>query len=108
MTDCKHTKPNLTFIGIIATFTVAGVCAGFAGGQLSTRSQAATDLAAAKAIYDESSRNKNEALRMCLMLAPKAADSAAAAASAAGNAASAAQQAIRESQSQVTPDVPNQ
>lgn len=99
MTDtCIKPKKNTgALIGIIAVFTVAGLCAGFAGGQLTTRAQATKEVENIRLSYDESQKVRAEALRMCLQLAPKAADTAAAAASAAGDAAAAAQRALEQS-----------
>lgn len=89
-------KPTLSLVGIILVFTTAGACAGFAGGQLTTRLQAAKEVENIRVAYDESQKVRGEALRMCLMLAPKAADSAATAATAAGAAAGAAQRALEQ------------
>lgn len=102
MTDtCKQPlKPTVSLVGIIVVFTIAGACAGFAGGQLTTRWQASKEVTNIQRAYDESQKVRGEALRMCLMLAPKAADSAATAATAAGDAAAAAQRALEQQSSQ--------
>ena len=95
MNDITNPKrPSRTLVGIIAVFTIAGLCAGFAGGQLATRWQAGKEVENIRLAYSESQKVRTEALQMCLQLAPKAADSAANAASAAVNAAAAAKAAI--------------
>lgn len=84
MNDTTNPKrPSRSLVGIIAVFTIAGLCAGFAGGQLTTRWQATKEVDNIRLAYSESQKVRNEALQMCLQLAPKAADSAASSAAAA-------------------------
>lgn len=84
MNDTTNPKrPSRSLVGIIAVFTIAGLCAGFAGGQLTTRWQATKEVDNIRLAYNESQKVRSEALQMCLQLAPKAADSAASAAAAA-------------------------
>ena len=92
---CNTKKPSRSLVGIIAIFTIAGLCAGFAGGQLTTRWQATTEVDNIRLAYNESQKVRSEALQMCLQLAPKAADSAASAANAA---AAAAKKAMEQSE----------
>lgn len=94
MDNCKPNRPSRSLVGIIVVFAVAGACAGFAAGQLSTRAQATKEVESIRMAYNESQKVRGDALRMCLQIAPSAASSAATAATAAGEAAAAAQRAL--------------
>lgn len=98
MTDPKNDSKRRALWGIVALFTVAGASAGFAGGQIVTRARVITEVESIRTAYAEADKARNEALQLCLRLAPKAALSAADAAKAAKEAAQAANQAAQDAE----------
>lgn len=93
MTECKPPTPKSrrrALAGIIALFTVAGICAGVAGGMSFTYVRALQEVNGIRANYAQSARERASLLSLCLQEAPKAATQAAEAADRAAQAATAA------------------
>ena len=90
MTECKRSDPvkrRRALWGIIALFSVAGACAGFAGGIMVTSLKASNEVATIRQTYHEALESRKASLELCLRVAPKAARDAAQAADRAADAA---------------------
>lgn len=98
MTEVRDNTRRRALWGIVVLFTVAGVSAGFAVGQMATRARAVAEVDSIRTAYNEADKARSQALEMCLRLAPKAALSAADAAKAAKEAAQAARKAQQDAE----------